>query len=736
MKANEIGNILRRISMDVLKYEDGDLMFVSELMDRIGALRPEFPDCPAVKDVFAGLDRLLRLLLEGDPYRRIDGPLSRGIDLLSRIAAKAEREDAELAGLSPTAIASDFDPDFALFTAETGKTAAAARAESGGKVGRAPDGELELRISSEPFKVFLSEAEEKIIRAQDYILELEKDPGSRTHVNELFRVFHTIKGECGFLRIASLGELAHNLENLLDLMRDGKLKVTPDLVDLLLSGVDYAKSMLAALKNGDIVIFGQIDISGYVRGINEEVQRAKTNIGEILLESGKLNETEVQAILQRQKELSFTKKFGEIAVDENFITREELEESLQNQSAAPAAGGRLQAVQDSIVKVKASQINFLVDMVGELIITEAQLDERTPNLGQLRKITREIQYASMQLRTEKVKNLFINMKRIARDAAKKLSKRVAADMKGEDMEIDRDLVEKLEEPLMHLVRNSVAHGIESEAERENLGKPSEGRIVIGGERRGNTIVVSVEDDGRGLDREKILAKAVDKGLVAPEEAARLSDADVFNFIFHQGFSTADNVDFVSGRGVGMDIVKSVTAAARGRVDIKTRPGAFTRIEMIFPLSTAIIDGMIVKSGGTHFVIPVANVIESLRLEKESIHTVKNAVEVIDLREEIIPIVRLNEFFERDGNGEGDGREKRLVSVIVENNEQKKTALLLDEIITKREVFIKALGSKFKDLRGISSGTILQGGTIGFVLDIDQLTRDVNAQARNGKAVPV
>jgi two-component system chemotaxis sensor kinase CheA len=734
MNVQEVDDILREISKDILKYEDGDLVFVSDLMDRLEKIRSEFPAVPELTRVFTSLGLLLRLLLEGVPYGAIDGALSRGIDVLSRVVGKAGREQTEINGLSAGDITEEFGADCALFSAAAERALSTGKPVDAGK-SAAPggDGELELRISSEPFKVFLSEAEEKISRAQDCILELEKDPGNKQHVNELFRVFHTIKGECGFLRIASLGELAHNLENLLDLMRDGRLKADSALVDMLLAGVDYAKSMLTALKNGDIVIFSQIDIGAFVHGVNEEVQRAKTNIGAILLEQGKLSEAEVQTILQKQKELSFTKKFGEIAVDENFITREDLEESLRSQAAPPTAGEREQAAQDSIVKVKASQINFLVDMVGELIITEAQLDERTPNLGQLRKITREIQYASMQLRTEKVKNLFINMKRIARDAAKKLGKRVSAGMKGEDMEIDRDLVEKLEEPLMHLVRNSVAHGIESVEERLGRGKPAEGRISIEGERRGNTIVIAVEDDGRGLDREKILAKAVAMGLVAAEAAGQLSDADAYNFIFQQGFSTADNVDLVSGRGVGMDIVKAVAAAARGRVELRTRPGEFSRIEMIFPLSTAIIDGMIVKSGGTHFVIPVANVIESLRLGKESIHTVKNAVEVIDLREEIIPVIRLNEFFGRNGNGAV--RDGRMVSVIVENNEQKKAALLLDEIITKREVFIKALGAKFRNLRGISSGTILQGGAIGFVLDVDQLTRDVSARAPAGKVVP-
>jgi two-component system chemotaxis sensor kinase CheA len=638
VKAGEMENILRQIALDILRYEDGDLMAVSDLMDRLEKARSGFPAGESGR-LFDLIGSLLRLLLGGEPYRTIEGALSRGIDLLSRIAALSGRERRDLPRLAPETIAEECGPDLALFVSEAEKLIAGSIAPAAAKTGGSR--ELELRISSETFKIFLSEAEEKVVRAQDFILQLEREPGNKSCINELFRIFHTIKGECGFLRIASLGELAHNLENLLDLLRDGQLKVDSDLIDILLGGIDYTKQMLAALQNGDIVIFGQIDIAGFVSKINSEAHRIKTNIGAILLEQGKLSEVDVQGILHKQKELSFTKKFGEIAVDENYITREELDDTLQSQSKSPATGERAQTARDSIVKVKASQINYLVDMMGELIITEAQLDERLGNLGPLRKITREIQYAAMQLRTVKVKNLFSNMKRIARDAAHKLAKRVAMELKGEDLEIDRDLVEKLEEPLMHLVRNSIAHGIERESERLEQGKSAEGKIVIEAGRRGNTIVVAVEDDGRGLDREMILAKAVEKKLIGAAEGERLSDGEVFDFIFYPGFSTTENVDFLSGRGVGMDIVKTVAAEARGRVEIKTRRGASTRIEMIFPLSTAIIDGLIVRSGATHFIIPVANVIESLRVEKEKIYTVKQTIEVIDLRGEIIPIVSLS-----------------------------------------------------------------------------------------------
>ncbi|MBN1523440.1 MAG: chemotaxis protein CheW [Spirochaetales bacterium] len=519
------------------------------------------------------------------------------------------------------------------------------------------------------------------------------------------------------MRITTLGELAHNLENLLDLMREGKLVADAETIDLLLSGIDYTRNMIEALRHGDISLYSSISIDEFVEQVNKQIRNIKNNLGEILLAQGKISEADLSAILRKQKELNYVKKFGEIAVEEKYISPEDLEESLQDQTKHAPKESDEKKQNESIIKVRASQINFLVDMVGELLITEAQLDESTQNLSQLKKITREIQYASMQLRTEKVKNLFIVVKRLVRDVSRKLKKPAIAHLKGEDLEIDRDLVEKLEEPLMHIIRNAIAHGIENESERIRLGKPAVGNIFIVAERRGNTIAISVEDDGRGLDRDKILHQALKKKLFGEADAARLSDFEIYNVIFEQGFSTADAVDSVSGRGVGMDIVKTVAASARGRVELKTEKGKYTRIEMIFPLSTAIIDGMIVKSKGTHFIIPVSNIIESLNMEEEKIFTVQNNIEVIDLRGEIIPVIAVEDYFAQDvaftENGTG-----RLLAVIVENNEKKKYALLLDDIITKREVFIKSLGAKFRDLRGISSGTILQGGKIGFVLDID------------------
>lgn len=269
---------------------------------------------------------------------------------------------------------------------------------------------------------------------------------------------------------------------------------------------------------------------------------------------------------------------------------------------------------------------------------------------------------------------------------------------------------------MHLVRNSIDHGIEDPEERAASGKHAQGTITLKAERRGNSILISVGDDGRGLNHEKILAKAVEKGLVRPESAESLSHAQINNLIFASGFSTSEKVSQVSGRGVGMEIVKSVVTNNRGRIETETTPKVGTTFRLIFPLSTAIIDGMITRVEENMFIFPISSVIESLKVTPDMISTVNGLIEVCDLRGEVVLLLRLDEIL---------GMRKAIepefqIGVVVENSDKRKFMILVDEVIAKREVVIKSLGNRFKKMRGVTSGTVLGGGKIGLVVDVDQL----------------
>jgi two-component system chemotaxis sensor kinase CheA len=580
-------------------------------------------------------------------------------------------------------------------------------------------------IDREQFSVFLSDCEARLSRAQELILLLEEEPENLDYIKELFRIFHTIKGESGFLKLVSLGHLTHTMENLLDLLRSEKTSVDSTVINYLLSGLDLAKAMLTEIADASVVISNKVPFDSFINSLTQYTENVKQPIGTILVNEGLITEEEKKEILNAQANNGYTKKFGEVAVETKYITEESLQQTLKTQHN----GHEIPLVQpeknvvtpkirqdktDSIIKVRTSKVNYLVDMIGELLIALGQIHESVPGLSQVRKITKTLQYASMQLRTESVKMLFGNVRRIIRDTSNKLGKTVKTEFIGDDLEIDRLLIESLEEPLMHLVRNALDHGIESAEDRTTAGKSPEGTVRVSAERRGNNIVISVGDDGRGLDRDKILTKAIEKGLVTDEDAQKMTDAAAYNIIFLPGFSTKVKADLMSGRGVGMDIIKQVVTKFRGHVDIINHPGHGSTFELFFPLSTAIIDGMTVRTGSNIFIIPLPVIIESVKIDRSSVNKIREGVEILNLRGQIIPLIKLEAVFAIPDAGDG------LMATIVENSNRERYAIVSDEILAKREIVIKSLGARFRNFRGISSGTVLAGGTIGLVLDIDEV----------------
>ena len=727
MDIKKIEELLTNLSYKFIELDDGDLVLISEIIDDIEALSSLFIKHKPAGRLLEILEYVFQKLFEGKNKGDFEDIIIQGIDLLQRFPKEMSgKKGKDLSGLLSGEInefLKKYQPLLEQIRKHQPKEKKQGKKQ---KQTQKKAAAVRLNIDSEPLKIFLVEVEERIIGAQDYILSLENDLKNKDLLNKLFRVFHTIKGECGFLKLASFGELAHNLENLLDLLRNDEIENNPGIIDILLSGIDYANKMIGALKAGDVTIFNEITLDRLIERITEQTGRGKTAIGEVLKKEGVLSDADVANILHKQKESSFTRKFGDIAVEENIITEDELQSMLEKQKDYQDRFSQEHQIMDPVVKVKASQINFLVDMIGELLITVNQMDDNDRDVIQLKKITRDLRNGAMQLRTTKVKNLFSKMKRVVRDVSRKLEKQVRVEIIGEDLEIDRNLVESLEEPLIHLLRNAVYHGIESEAMRKQKKKDPAGLVTIKGERHGNNIIISVSDDGKGLDKEKILKKALDLHLVTEEQMETLSGNRIYNLIFEQGFSTAEKVDYVSGRGVGMDIVRTVAKDNRGKVEIRTVEGEYTEIRLVFPLSTAIIDGMIVRSRGVNYIIPVSHIIESLNLTDRMVQSVKETCEVINLREEIIPVIRMNDVFSvEEGEAVGNGK---TLGVIVENNEKKKYVFIVDEILAKKEIVIKSLGGKFTGLKGIVSGTVLQGGKIGFVVDVDQVISTSEAAA--------
>lgn len=478
-----------------------------------------------------------------------------------------------------------------------------------------------------------------------------------------------------------------------------------------------SREILKRLEKNDYAVFTDVSLDSYVNRVKNVSAAPCANLGEILVAEGKMQEEDVARVLEKQKASAYRKRFGEIAVQEKFLSSEELRETLDKQKDCKAGEpSRVPDRTDPVIKVRASKVNFLVDMIGELLIAMGQISGSGAELMQMRKITRSLQYGAMELRTDTLHTLFGNLRRTVRDLSKQLKKNVRAECVGEDLEIDRNLIEKLEEPLMHLVRNSLDHGIESELDRKNAGKDSQGVVTLKAERHGNSIVITVRDDGKGLERERILSKALEKKLIRAEAADAMTDSQVFNLIFTSGFSTHTEVSLISGRGVGMDIVRSAVVDNRGRIEIESVAGSYSEFRMIFPLSTAIIDGMITRVSQSLFVFPIGSVIESIKIVPAMLSTVNGSVEVANLRGESIPVIRMHETFCITEIPESPA----IIGVICETSDRRKFMFILDEVIAKREVVIKSLGARFSDLRGISSGTVLSGGKIGLVVDIDEI----------------
>jgi two-component system chemotaxis sensor kinase CheA len=383
--------------------------------------------------------------------------------------------------------------------------------------------------------------------------------------------------------------------------------------------------------------------------------------------------------------------------------------------------------QSRSVKVDTDKLDYLVDMVGEMVIAQSvirhdpdlagsQKQQLTRNFTQLARITDEVQRTAMSMRMVPIGPLFQKMARLVRDLTRKFGKQANLETIGEDVQLDRNIVEELADPLMHMIRNSVDHGIETPEVREASGKNPIARIELKAFHLAGQIVIQISDDGRGLNRTRILEKALKNGLIPPN--ANLSEAECFNLIFQPGFSTAEQLSDVSGRGVGMDVVKKQIQKLRGSVDIQSTAGRGTTFSLKLPLTMAIIDGLVVSVGKERYIVPIFSVREMLRPTAEMVSTVEGRAEMLMVRNHLLPVVRLYERFAIEPRS----RNPEDAVFIVAEYDGRLFCLMVDELIGKQEVVIKSLGKMFQHVAGIAGGAILGDGRIGLILDMQGVFR--------------
>jgi two-component system, chemotaxis family, sensor kinase CheA len=581
---------------------------------------------------------------------------------------------------------------------------------------------------------FVMESLDGLETVEVSLMELEENPDDNESINTIFRSFHTIKGVSAFLGFMRINTLAHRSENLLDKIRGGELDIQPRVVDVILDTVDLLKKLVQGVKAG-MDCGGGMDCGLAIAPMVARIEAVQNNddahqpIGRIMIERGDLNEKELNRALETQKAHP-DQKLGEILVAAGQATANQVASALQDQKKSSSRRTGLQ------VKVDTKKLDNLVDMAGELVIAQSMLRQNPHiktsqdqtlmhTLGQLGQITAALQTMTMSLRMVPIKSTFQKMVRLVRDLARNSGKQVRLTMCGEDTEIDRNMVDELYEPMVHMIRNSVDHGLEPPHERMAAGKDPVGAIHLRAFHRGGNIVVEISDDGRGLNKERIIEKAKANGLITDE--IKLPDDEINQLIFQPGFSTAREVSEISGRGVGMDVVKQAIEKLRGRVDIQTRPGKGSTFVISLPLTLAIIEGMVVRIGKDRYVIPAPSIIESFRPTRDQYSTVVGQGEMILTRGKLVPLVRLDRYF----NCAFDADHPWQGIVVAVEYDGKRICLLLDELLGKEDVVIKSMGPYLQNVKGIAGGAIMGDGRVGLILDMAgvwQLANNSNPDA--------
>lgn len=577
---------------------------------------------------------------------------------------------------------------------------------------------------------FIMEAQEHLHAIEINMVEWEKNPDDLEIVNSIFRPFHTIKGVSGFLNLQEINHLSHQLENLLDDARDGRIRHSPEFSDLIFDGVDMLRRMLGALedavRNCGTVSY-DVDLDG-MYGRLKNFQKGggipgpaapevpPPRIGDILVSRGVIHEEKLRETLRKQAEEHPEKPLGEILIEENAVTPREVRDAIRKQTEFG------KATAERSIKVDTVKLDQLLDMVGELVIAQSMVTHNDEvkkiadpqflrDIVQLGRVTATLQSISMSMRLVPVGATFQKMNRIVRDIARKAGKSINLVIEGQNAEIDRNMVEELYDPLVHMIRNACDHGIGAPEVRKANGKPEEGTVRLSAEHSGGKVIITISDDGNGLNREAILAKGIERGLVKPGE--RPTDREIDNLIFMPGFSTAKQITEISGRGVGMDVVRKALEKLRGTVEPASVPGKGTTFTIKLPLTTAIIDGMLVRVGAERYIIPTLSVRRIIRPEKDDLSLIVGKGEIVRIKDKLIPIIRLEEVLGVEG-AVTDPLES--VLIIVEDL-GREVAFRADGLIGKQEIVIKNLGEKFKDLRGVAGGAILGDGKIGLILDI-------------------
>jgi two-component system chemotaxis sensor kinase CheA len=672
--------------------------------------------------------------------------------------------------------------------------------------------------------MFIDESREHLQAMNDNMLALEADPKNVGIVQVIFRSAHTLKGMSATMGFEDVASLTHEMENVLDLVRNSKLEMNPSIIDVLFKSLDALEAMIQDIEAGGI---GKADVSSIVAALKSiesgdyakgggtsaagsqmSAERSENKAGaldmyqhsvlvqslqsgyhalrievgiertcvmkaarafmvfNLLEQNGEVVKAEpaVEDIEQEKFDFSFTVYFvtrgepdalksmieniSEIeSVRVQALTEQSLNESLVRmqadaaaQAAAPASAAQ-ETNNEAAVRPKAAgggavsrtirvdidRLDVLMNLFSELLIDRVRLEQLaseirrndlTETIEHMSRVSSDLQNIVMKLRMVPVETVFNRFPRMVRDLAKSLGKKVDLVVTGAETELDRTVIDEIGDPLVHMLRNSVDHGIETVEERLAAGKSETGTVHLRAFHSGNHVFIEIEDDGRGINRDKVLSTAIRKGIVSPEQGAAMKDEEVYLLLFAPGFSTADKISDISGRGVGLDVVKSKIESLGGQVSIQSKPGEGTKFSVQLPLTLSIISALLVRLGNEKYAIPLSSIVETSVIRRDAVRHV-HGTPVIDFREGIIPIVSLAELFEVPGNS-AEGKTE--TEIVVVRKGDKLAALMVDEFIGQQEIVLKSLGHYLTNLFAISGATILGDGQVALIIDTNALIK--------------
>lgn len=627
---------------------------------------------------------------------------------------------------------------------------------------------------------FLIEAFEMVEQLDQDLVELESNPEDLDLLNRIFRVAHTIKGSSSFLNFDILTSLTHHMEDVLNKARRAELKITPDVMDVVLQSVDLMKALLSAIRDNGTDANSGIDITDIVKKL-QEVSGGGGEEGAPAQEASKADSQPAEQTapsnsadnpLADEPDLDYSSMSGEqveAEIERLLKKRQEADkarrEELKKQGLAPnvqapsepkddpkAAAPKPQAPKpaakatpkaeakkgdgsapatnvEQTVRVDVRRLDHLMNLIGELVLGknrlikiysdveerydgEKFLEELNQVVSSISSITTDLQLAVMKTRMQPVGKVFNKFPRMVRDLSRELNKNIDLIITGEETEVDKSIVEEIGDPLVHIIRNSCDHGIESPEDRQALGKPAVGTVQLKAYNEGNHIVIEVSDDGKGLDAQMLKQKAIEKGLISEKEADAMSDKEAFGIIFKPGFSTAKTITNVSGRGVGMDVVKTNIEKLSGIIEIESEKGVGTTQKLKIPLTLAIMQALLVGVQEEYYAIPLSSVIETVRINQDEIYTV-DGKSVLRSRDEVLSLVRLADIFKVDSVLEAMNE----VYVVIIGLADQKIGVIVDYLVGQEEVVIKSLGYYLKGIEGITGATVRGDGKITLIVDV-------------------